>query len=72
MSVYVCHLASNLKKSILADIKHLKKVLSHLKSNISLTFQYLGEILKLKLVIYSDAAHQNLANGAIQEGYLIC
>ena len=70
MSVYVCHLASNLKKSILADIKHLKKVLSHLKSNISLTFQYLGEILKLKWVIYSGAAHENLANGAIQ-GYLI-
>ena len=69
----MCHLASNVKDSILADIKHLNKVISHLKqSNISLTFQYLGEISKLKLVIYVNAAQGNLANGASQKGYLIC
>ena len=34
-------------------------------------FHYLGEISKLKLVIYADAAHENLANGTSQEGYLI-
>ena len=67
-----CHLASNLKNSTLADTKHLNKVISHLKqSNISLTFWYLGEISKLKLVIYADVAHGNLANGATQEDYLI-
>ena len=57
----MCYLASNLENSILADIKHLNKVISYLKqSNISFTFQYLGEISKLKLVIYADAAHGNL------------
>ena len=50
ISLDVCHLASNLKYSTLADIKHLNKVISHVKqSNSSLTFQYLGEISKLKL-----------------------
>ena len=40
ISFDVCHLASNLKNSALADIKHLNKVISHLKqSNISLKFQ---------------------------------
>ena len=69
----MCHLASNLENSTLADIKLLNKVISHLKqSNISLTSQYLGEISKLKLVIYADAAHGNLANERTsQEGYLI-
>ena len=38
------------------------------QSNIPLTFQYLGEILKLKLV---DPAHVNLGNGTSQAGYLI-
>ena len=67
-----CHLASNLKNSTLADMKHLKKVISHLRqSNISLAFQHLGKISKLKLVFYADAAHGNLANGASQEGYLM-
>ena len=38
ISFDVCHLASNLKNSTLAGIKHLNKVISHLKqSNISLT-----------------------------------
>ena len=42
ISFDVCHLVSNLKNSTLADIKHLNKVISHLKqSNISLRFQYL-------------------------------
>ena len=68
----VCHLASNLKNSTLDDIKHLNKVISHLKqSNVSLTFQNLGEVSDLKLVIYADAAHRNLVNDASQEGYLI-
>ena len=72
ISLNVCHLASNLKNSTLADIKHLNKVISHLKqSNISLTFQYLGETSKLKLVIYADAAHGILENGVSQKGYLI-
>ena len=31
ISFDVCHLASNLKNSALADIKHLNKVISHLK-----------------------------------------
>ena len=63
------HLASVLKNSTLADIKHLNKVISRLEqSNIPLTFQYLGEILKLKLV---DPAHANLGNGTSQAGYLI-
>ena len=68
----VCHLASNLKNSTLDDIKHLNKVISHLKQSIvSLTFQNLGEVSNLKLVIYADAAHGNLVNGASQEGYLV-
>ena len=72
ISFYVCHLVSNLKNSTSANIKHLNKVISHLKqSKISSTFQYLGEISKLKLVIYADAAHGNLGNDANQEGYLI-
>ena len=66
------HLASVLKNSTLADIKHLNKVISRLEqSNIPLTFQYLGEILKLKLVIYADPAHVNLGNGTSQAVYLI-
>ena len=32
ISFNVCHLASNLKNSTLADIKHLNKVVSHLKN----------------------------------------
>ena len=68
----VCHLTSNLKISTLRDIKHLNKVISNLKkSNLSLTFEYLGEMWKLELVIYADAAHVNLANGTNQEDYLI-
>ena len=68
----VCHLVSNLKNSTLDDIKHLNKVISHLKqSNVSVTFQNLGEVSNLKLVIYADAAYGNLVNGASQEGYLI-
>ena len=40
----VCHLTSNLKISTLGDLKHLNKVISHLKkSNLSLTFEYLGK-----------------------------
>ena len=52
-------------------------MISHLKeSTFSLTCQYLGEISKLKLVVYADVAHGNAAyadaaNGARQEGYLI-
>ena len=68
----MCHLVSNLKNSTSANIKHLNKVISHLKqSKISSTFQYLGEISKLKLVIYADAAPGNLGNDANQEGYSI-
>ena len=71
ISFDVCHLASNLKNSTLADIKHLNKDIFHLKQwNISLIFQYLGEISKLKLVIYAVAAHGNAANGAGQDGFL--
>ena len=65
----MCHLAPNLKNSTLVEIKHLNKVISHRKqSYISLTFQQIGEMPKLKLVIYADAGHRNLANGASQEG----
>ena len=72
VSFDVCHLSSNLKNSTLVDIKHLSKVISHLKqSNISLTFQYIGEIVKLKLVLYADPANGNLANGASHGCYLI-
>ena len=65
ISFDMCHLASHLENSTLVDIKNLNKVESHLKqSNISLTFQYFGKISKSKLVIYADAGHGNLANGA--------
>ena len=66
ISLDLYHLAANhLKNSTLADVEHLNNATSHLKqSTVSLIFQDLGEISKLKLAIYADAAHGNLANGA--------
>ena len=43
----VCYIASNLKKSTLADIKHLKVISDLKQSNISLALQYLCEISKI-------------------------
>lgn len=77
ISFDVCHVAPNLKNSTLAHIKHLNSHISSKRIKIfSLTCQYLGEISKLKLVVYADVAHGNAAyadaaNGVRQEGYLI-
>ena len=68
----MCQLATNLKNATISDVKYFNKIICHLKqSNNPLKFQYLGDISKLRFIIYADAAHGNLVNGASQEGYLI-
>ena len=72
ISFDVCQLATNLKNATISDVKYFNKIICHLKqSNNPLKFQYLGDISKLRFIIYADAAHRNLVNGASQEGYLI-
>ena len=72
ISFDVCQLATNLKNATISDVKYFNKIVCHLKqSNNPLKFQHLGDISKLRFIIYADAAHGNLVNGASQEGYLI-
>ena len=64
-------LMPNLKNATISDVKYFNKIICHLKqSNNTLKFQHLGDISKLKFIIYADAAHGNLVNGVSQEGYL--
>ena len=72
ISFDVCQLATNLKNATISDVKYFNKIICHLKqSNNPLKFQHLGDISKLRFIIYADAAHGNLVNSASQEGYLI-
>ena len=68
----MCQLATNLKNATISDVKYFNKIICHLKqSNNPLKFLHLGDISKLRFIIYADAAHGNLVNGACQEGFLI-
>ena len=68
ISFDVCQLATNLKNATIPDVKYFNKIICHLKqSNNPLKFQHLGDISKFRFIIYADAAHGNLVNGASQE-----
>ena len=67
-----CALTTKIKTWTIQDILQVNKIIGRAKSSkIKLKFQHLGENHDLKLMVFSDAAMGNLADGGSQGGYLI-
>ena len=67
-----CALTTKIKTWTIQDILQVNKIIGRAKSSkIKLKFQHLGENHDLKLMVFSDAAMGNLADGGSQGGYII-
>ncbi|XP_078490921.1 uncharacterized protein LOC144747058 [Ciona intestinalis] len=72
ISFDVCVLATNFNKATVKDIVHCNKVIRKLHNeDLKIKFMSLGDVEKLKLVVYSDAAFANLHDGGSQGAFLI-
>ena len=70
----VCQLSNNLKDPCVADLITFNKIVKKIQNNdpLPLTYRSLENLEEgLNLLVYSDAAYNNLAHNGSQSGYLI-
>lgn len=71
-SFMICQLATRLNSATVEELFKANKVIRLLKNNnLTLTYQNLGKIENLKLVIFSNASFANLPGGGSQGGNLV-
>ena len=72
MSFSACELSTHVKNATVADVKKANKQLKHLQSRtVRLRISDVGDLSAARLVVFSDASHANLPQGASQGGFIV-
>jgi len=72
VSFQVCLISSGIKEATIQDFYDCNQVINKLKKrDVSVKHHSLGNLKNLKFVLFSDASHKNLYNGASQGGYIV-
>ena len=72
ISYNTCQLATRLKSGTVKDLSEVNKLIRQLKSySLQLRYIKLGKDKDLKIIVFTDGAHGNLADGGSQGGYSV-